>query len=715
MVRYNSPGVYVIEKDISDYAPTVDSSVVGLVGFASKGPTNKATLITTPQQLIDTFGEPSESITGQALEGAIEILEATNQIYMIRAASSNAVEASSYVPLGSCPAIGFGASGFGVTRDLYLKLQIYDSNGVAQFDSMKEITIPSGTIDAGASGANQANALKTVIGGSLDSDLYGIYYEGASDNSVGYLASKWAGSGASIYIQTASGTNFATQGISAIYALDPVVGDIATGTLYSSLRVWGTTFHTKTDSTSSLEYFVESLYPGAGYNLGTNEDGTTSGVSIEIDSLGGPYVDLTVNNDGVQAESYKVSFVDKANFIEDVIEDDLVNTTSDYILGSITFSGTAVTPTKLTYFPAKVRTLGNSVVAGQTRVATQDGSLGSVLAASASTSFNTRFVKLVDGVYGLANGTNGIPSTDSGIATVLIGENTGSSKTGMQVLDDDTLGLSIAAVPGITLQNVQNALITLAETSQEFLAVVSPPFGLSRAQQAIDWSNGQSATRTAAVNNSWGAIYWPWVKVFSVFDGTDRWYDPAIFAIRQMCYTDDIADPWVAPAGFRRGRLTKPTELEVPLSQGDRDSMYSGGNVLNPIVNFPQQGIVIFGQRTAARTPTALDRVNVRRLMIQVRKVILQATRQYIFEPNDEFLWAQIQTTLDPFLDEIKRRRGLEEFAVVCDETTNTAARRDRNELWCKVILKPTKTAEILIFELNLTNQSAQIGSSTQA
>jgi phage tail sheath protein FI len=199
--------------------------------------------------------------------------------------------------------------------------------------------------------------------------------------------------------------------------------------------------------------------------------------------------------------------------------------------------------------------------------------------------------------------------------------------------------------------------------------------------------------------------------VFSTFDSKDRFYDPSIFGARQMAFTDAVADSWFAPAGFRRGRLTKPSETEVKLNQGDRDSLYSGGNVINPIVNFPQQGITIFGQRTTQRNPTALDRINVRRLMIYIRKVILLATQRFVFEPNDEFTWAQIEGVLNPFLDDIRRRRGITEFRVVCDETVNTPIRVDRNELWTKVLIKPTKTAEILIFEINLTNQSAQLGS----
>jgi len=284
-----------------------------------------------------------------------------------------------------------------------------------------------------------------------------------------------------------------------------------------------------------------------------------------------------------------------------------------------------------------------------------------------------------------------------------------SDKTGVYALDDDTLNISMALVPGTSDENVQNALVTLAESTQNFLAVVSPPQGLTTVQQAIDWSNGQSDERTGALNSSYAAIYWPWVKTFDTFSQSDRWFDPSIYAVRQMAYTDDVSDAWFAPAGVIRGRLTKPTDVEISVNQGDRDSMYSGGNVVNPIVNFPQQGIMIFGQRTAQRDPTALDRVNVRRLMIIIRKQLLGSTRRFVFEPNDAVTWEKVVNVVNPLLDDIQRRRGLVQYKVVCDETTNTPIRVDRNELWCKVLLKPTKAAEIVVFELNLTNQSATL------
>mgnify|MGYP003648696441 FL=1 len=279
----------------------------------------------------------------------------------------------------------------------------------------------------------------------------------------------------------------------------------------------------------------------------------------------------------------------------------------------------------------------------------------------------------------------------------------------MQAFTDDALGISIALVPGIQTQTVQNNLVTLAETSQNFMALLSCPEAIGGAQAAIQFVNGLGSGRTTPLNSSYAAIYYPHLKVFSTYDGKDRFYDPAIYAARQFAFTDKSSETWFAPAGLERGRLTKPTDVEVPLSQGDRDALYGGGNVVNPIVKFPQDGIMIFGQRTTQRAATVLDRVNVRRLMIEIRKQLLAGGRAYTFEPNDEFTYAAIQAHLTADLDDIKRRRGIQEFKVICDETTNTAVRVDRNELWCKILVKPTKTAEIIVFEVNLTNQSAKI------
>ncbi len=717
--NYLSPGVYTVEKDISDFTPSINTSVVGIVGFASKGPTNKATLITDQESLVRTFGRPSESINGQGLEGALEILEQTNSVYFIRCADSDAVDASATLSIGSCPAIAVSGQAdntavgrFGIEQPITFRIQVKDSGGVAKFTDNagagRDFVVNS------ASARSQSAALRSVIGGALDSDLVGVFDDGSFDSGLGLsgaIVGGFAGSGASLEVTACSGTSYdVTKGVAALRIINPASGATdygISGTMASSVVIGGS--QVITTGANSISYLVESLNPGAGYNGGVLANGDTSGNSITLTSVGSQNFVVGVNDAGVALETFKASLVASGAFLEDVINTGTTNAVSRIIKGNIVRNGLDISVTPLTRFAS----LLGSLATGPFEVTFRHGA-GLATTVTTTTDQAGRFNKLVgSAATNLAGGTNGIAATESGRSTALIGSAAQEPKTGMQALDDDVINVGVALVPGVATQEVQNALITLAESTQDFMALVAPPYAVGTVQDAIDWTNGQAATtdsRTTSINSSFAAVHWPWVKVFSTFDGKDRWYDPSIFAARQMAYTDAVSDTWFAPAGFQRGRLTKPTEVEVKLNQGDRDSLYSGGNVVKPIVAFPQQGLTIFGQRTGQREPTALDRINVRRLMIYVRKVLLASTQRFVFEPNDEFTWSQIEGVVNPFLDDIRRRRGITEFRVICDETTNTPLRVDRNELWTKVLLKPTKTAEVIVFEINLTNQSADLG-----
>jgi len=718
MPNYLSPGVYTVEKDISDFAPSINTSIVGIVGFASKGPINKATLITDQAALVRIFGEPSEAINGQGLEGALEILEQTNAVYFVRCADENAVDASATISIGSCPAIAVSGKGdneagsrWGIEKPITFRIQVKDANGVSQF-------IDNGGLGRDfvvnvPSARSQSAALRSVIGGALDSDKVGVFDAGVFDQNLGLsgaIVGSFAGSGASLEVTACSGTSFdATKGVSALKFIHPASGITdygISGSFASSIQIGGS--QAITTGTNSINYLVQSLFPGEGYNGGTKPNGDLSGNSIALDSVGSQNFVVAVNEDGVSLETFKASLVASGAFLENVINTGETNAVSRVIKANIFRDDLDANVTALTHFSD----LLNSLVAGSYEMTFRHGA--GLSNTTTVTGEGGRFNKLVGATAtNLANGSNGIAADEDGRSVALIGSQAEDPKTGMQALDDPVLNVGVALVPGVNTQSVQNALVSLAERTQGMLALLSPPYAVGTVQDAIDWSNGQAATtdsRTVAINSSYAAVYWPWVKVFSTFDGVDRFYDPTIFAARQMAYTDGVSDTWFAPAGFQRGRLTKPTEVEVKLNQGDRDSLYSGGNVINPIVAFPQQGLTIFGQRTAQREPSSLDRINVRRLLIYVRKVILAATQRFVFEPNDEFTWSQIEGVVNPFLDDIRRRRGISEFRVVCDETTNTPLRVDRNELWTKVLLKPTKTAEVIVFEINLTNQSADLG-----
>lgn len=709
MANFVSPGVYVIEKDNSDYPVSINPSVVGLVGFANRGPIDQATLITSAERLTQVFGRPSEDIRGQALEGALEILEATNSLYMVRVADDTATEATVNVQLGACPAAEITASGFGVSAGLVLKAQVYDENGIAQFNTPKVLTIPASNANVNT----QGEAVRQAVGGPFDGAKIFADFD-KNDKTVAYIGGGFAGSSCQLFLSA-----FESDGVTPVDVLRGLsIGGDPTGSLSSIVYVRGTTL-IDGDPAESLVYQVESLYPGAGYNRGIRSDGSYSGTAAVVTRLGSEHAYLGVEDEGAISESFKVGLVSGSTFIEDVINTGLVDTTSEIIQGRLIASGADFDATPLSQFADKISALGHPITAkgyGPSEAVytvSWDGTFGGGAAPGAGGGIpvgaTPRFVKLLTGTFSLAGGDSGIPTDEADVDNAIIGDVDQGVKTGIEALDDDTLNISMAAIPGISNPASQNALISKAESTQNFLAVVAPPYAVGGAQEAIEWTNGLGGDRSSAINSSYAAIYWPWVKTFSQYDGIDRWYDPSIFAIRQMCVTDEIADPWFAPAGFSRGRLTKPTDVEVRLNQGDRDAMYSGGNVVNPIVNFPQQGITIFGQRTTQRASTALDRVNVRRMMIVLRKALLASTRQFAFEPNDNVTWEKVTNVVEPLVDDIRRRRGITEFKVICDETTNTPVRVDRNELWCKVLIKPTKSAEIIVFELNLTNQSASL------
>jgi len=722
MVNFVSPGVYVIEKDLSDYTPAVNPTVVGIVGFATKGPTNKATLITSQENLIRTFGRPTEAIAGQGIEGALEILETANQTYYVRAVDDfTAAKAYGHVALGSCPAISVevgpqdthtdpdpeggdpiittGHQTWGTataTDTLYLSINgTINQAGTRIFsvDQIYEIA-PNTDVGGGVVAQTVAEAVQAVIGGNLDADRIG-----AEDNKIySSFAGEWCTLEVQAFVNNLDTPVTTLKTYSSQGELNAAAG--------ANANAQGTTFISGDAAGSNgFCYLVESLWPGTGYNTDHLIDGSIVGNSVTVDAVGRQNVSLNVNENGVADETFKVSLL-AGSFITDVINTGSLDPTpgsSEWISGNLYLNGNLHNTDiadQNTVFSAKLdATVGTEVTV-----------LGRVENGTAFT-VNPRFVKPVFGVTELAGGENGDGEgdPDAEVAALIGGEGT-EGRTGMQALNDELAPITIALVPGISDQFVQNALITLATQTQSFLAVFGTPQGVGQPGDAIAYINGQTSLRSTAMNSSYAAIYYPHVRVFQPYLGVDLWMDPAIFAVRQMGYTDTVSELWFAPAGFVRGKLTKPVDTEVDINQGDRDSMYSGGNCLNPIVNFVQQGITIFGQRTTQREPTALDRINVRRLMIYIKRVITMSSQRFVFEPNDKITQERIEKLLVPLFEDVKRRRGITEFKVVCDETVNTPVRVDRNELWCKVLIKPTKAAEVIVFELNITNQSANIG-----
>ena len=797
MANFVSPGVYTIEKDVSDYAPSVNPSIVGLVGFASRGPVNTPTLLTNPAQAIREFGTPDLVTGGQGIYAALEILQKTNQIYYVRAATSKANDARYTIPLCAHPIVNVAVAGIQAQspqRDCAWRFDVanWDKNGKSLGDTTTFYAyrdrpfasalsiMPAPLTAALMTTRDWQNAMLAGLGEAVNPTTGPFcFIPSGIDANTGLLVSREPGavaanSASRMTIQTFAASTLSTGGaldftgtwlsavpfdvnefvwtaVNTMKDTGPVAAQMSATELFqaptnanghttmfglsSCVVEDGTTGFTHTGWTGNVPsgltmsyapgnagaYQIQSLYPGKGYNYSAmNYQGGLQYRGIQADIIhtndNGRFV-TNIYSDGGLEESYDMGMWKPGSttsatslYPEDVLNQGVVNAVSQYVEGNFYQYNTTVVASGTNAWVAPTTFAGKHTI--------ETAYTFGKAADTARASHIFRAVSL-DGTannpniqFNFSGGKNGDASdyggnlSNAAVRTALIGQTT---TQGLQALDSEATPITMAAIPGVTDQTVQNSLITLAESTQNFLAVVSPPVGFRSAQQAIAWSNGQATGRTASINSSYAALYWPWVKSFDQYVGADKWFDPSIFAIGQMCYTDEVSDPWFAPAGLRRGRLTNPTDVEVALNQGDRDALYGPGNIVNPITKFQTDGIVIYGQRTAQRASTALDRINVRRLMIYLRRLVLQGARRFVFEPNDPITWEAVRNVISPALADIQQRRGITQFAVVCDATTNTPLRVDRNELWCKVILKPTKTAEILVFELNLTNQSASV------
>lgn len=302
----------------------------------------------------------------------------------------------------------------------------------------------------------------------------------------------------------------------------------------------------------------------------------------------------------------------------------------------------------------------------------------------------------------IEGGANGIP-LDATFSSELDRRVIGSRERATGVFafsNPETFDITLLVTPGFSSGAVIGQGLQMCESRGDCLYIIDPPFGL-RPQQVVDWHNGLLFTDLQqALNSSYGALYWSFVEVFDQFNGGTIFVPPSGHVAAVYARTARVAEPWSAPAGLNRGRLLTALNLEFDPTQGERDLLYGFNNAINPLVNFPQDGITVFGQRTLQRRDSALDRVNVRLLLIFIKKGLIPLLRNFLFEPNDRFLWAQVDSAVRVFLRDIQARRGVTAFDVIVDERNNTPVRRDRNELWVSVLLKPTRTVEFIVLNL---------------
>lgn len=267
----------------------------------------------------------------------------------------------------------------------------------------------------------------------------------------------------------------------------------------------------------------------------------------------------------------------------------------------------------------------------------------------------------------------------------------------------DAYDYNVIYLPGLTAQNANSQISNLLTNTQgrgDAIAVVDM-VGYGQAQTTV-------TTLAQQYDNSYGATYWPWVQLRSQETGKLHFVPPSMIVPAVYEYNDKVSAEWFAPAGLNRGGLPTVLQPERRLTVGQRNLLYSGK--VNPIAVFPGQGTVIYGQKTLQAKASALDRVNVRRLLIALKRYIRQIAETLVFEQNTAVTRNKFLSQVNPYLQFVQQRQGLYAFRVVMDDTNNTPDVIDRNLLVGAIYLQPTRTAEFIQLDFNILPTGASFG-----
>lgn len=281
-------------------------------------------------------------------------------------------------------------------------------------------------------------------------------------------------------------------------------------------------------------------------------------------------------------------------------------------------------------------------------------------------------------------------------------------------LREETIAFRLIAAPGYP-EMIDEMNTLNADRGETAFVIVDSPMR-KNPTDAISWVQGNGAAENGEdgliSRDSNAAVYYPSVYTTDPVTGASVVAPASHSVLYTYAYNDNVSYQWFAPAGLTRGVVQNASNVgyindegdftPVALTQGHRDAMYD--NELNPIVNFPAEGIVVFGQKTLASGASALDRVNVSRLVAYLRERFNVISRPYLFEPNDEAVRRNIKATFDGFLANIQSQRGVYDYSVVCDETNNTQARIDANEIWVDIAVEPTKSGEFIYIPVRIAN-----------
>ena len=317
----------------------------------------------------------------------------------------------------------------------------------------------------------------------------------------------------------------------------------------------------------------------------------------------------------------------------------------------------------------------------------------------------------------LINQTNPLGSTQAAKRQAIVTALQATINSNMDVRSVESYEYNLIVCPGYP--EVADELIALAASIDDEAFVIADTHVNKTPEQTAQW-----AVTSGRVSSSNIAYYYPW-GLASNLDGRDVVCAPSGIALRTYAYSDNQSYVWFAPAGARRGLVTgisqvgyvtgtlgtPTTWVETNLNQGQRDNLYESTKMINPIVFFAGRGILVWGQKTSATGASALDRVNVARLICYLKRVLRKGAFPFVFEPNDQNTRDNLKAAADGILNDVMAKRGLYDFATMSNEENNTPQRIDNNELWLDVAIKPVKAAEFIYIPIRVLATGAAMPS----
>ena len=746
-----SPGVAVVEKDFSSIVPAVSSSAGAFAGPFAWGPIEDPVRVSSETDLVTRFGKPRDE-NYQSFFTAANFLSYTNSLYVARtdalglknavAIPSGSVSASNIVitqqgvgyvqgthaivPTFSDPDIAGGtrATATAVTTTevisgtTYVKLQsLTITNPGSGYTQPPTITFSQpgagGTVAAatvtqltvgGVKIKNVSDYLSGFVNGAASYGPWAAKFAGTKGNKLRIVmldAGSWSGAATSIKANFAGApatSSFAeARGLLHdevhVLVLDNDKGDFS-GIPNSVLESYS--FLSKLSDAKradgSNNYYKSVINAQSKYVWWLDHEtevsefaGTIVPVGSTVGFSGNNITITTTTDNWAQLGAFKAFFDAASDKTTRKLKVTGANAGS-YTVSSVTVN-LAVDQSVASYVIAVAETLQTVAPAISTSAITSvtkhTWGQSSEVISTADTNYLQVLQTSSDHV--LTGGANDFASSD---ANIIAGY--------ALFANSDQFDISLVPVGNVSPTTAQSIVNTLAEVRKDCVVFISPR-NISNGTDHWITSSGSNATdaiiayRDATnLNTSYAVIDSGWKYQYDRYNDAYRWV-PLNGDIAGLCArTDYSADPWFSPGGFNRGQIKNIVKLGFNPSQADRDVLYPVG--VNPVVTFPGQGTVLYGDKTMLRKPSAFDRINVRRLFIVLEKSIAVAAKYQMFEFNDSFTRAQFKNLVEPFLRDVQGRRGVVDFRVKCDETNNTGEVIDRNEFVADIFIKPNRS-----------------------